>query len=153
MEHSKDNTQRGIALIAVLLVLLLVTGIAVSLMFLTITETGVNSNFRSIQSAYFGAKAGVEEARDRMMASNSNSISTVLPTVAPSTTGGVLYLLNEGNAPGTVQPWTVGNAFVDDELCHEGYTITGLQTQSSVSPDIPCTTLPTSTTWYKTVTS
>src|SRR5712692_4003224 len=145
--------ERGVALLFALLALLLLSAIAAALMFMTTTETSVNYNYRSERVAYFGAKAGVEEVRDRMMAANPASVAALLPAAAPSSTGGVLYLLNEGNAPGSVQPWTQSNAYVDDELCHDGYTLPGLQSQSTVAPDIRCTSVPTGAAWYSTTTS
>jgi len=131
--------------------LVLLSAIAVGLVYLANTETMVNYNYRNEQVAYFAAKAGVEEARDRMMPANANYFGAgAIPIAPPGGVGGVLYLLNEGSAPGTVQPWTLGNAYVDDELCHDGYSLSGLQ---STQPDVRCTTVPSSTGWYTTAAS
>lgn len=147
--HSQDP-EAGVALATALLAIMLLSAIGAGLVFMTNIETLVNYNYRSEHVAYFAAKAGMEEARDRMMVTNSNSINGNLPVSAPSTAGGVLYILNEGNAPGTVRPWTAGNAYVDDELCHDGYALSGL---TSASPDVRCTTVPTGSSWYQTVNS
>ena len=58
--------QEGIALLLCMFSLLLLTGIALGLIYMGDTETRVNDNFRSSQQAYFAARAGLEEARDRM---------------------------------------------------------------------------------------
>jgi Tfp pilus assembly protein PilX len=146
-----------------LLALMVLSAIAVGLVYMTSIETRVNSNYRSEQVAYFAAKAGMEEARDRMMLNGSgnyyfsNLVPNPLPTAVPTDTNqGVLYIVNEGDQPGTVQPWVAGSAYMDDELCHDGYTLSGLPAGTSVpSPDVHCTSsqVPTTTTWYTTTTS
>jgi hypothetical protein len=109
----------------------------------------VNANYRSEEVAFFAAKAGVYEALDRMQQSNAHSIASSLPT----TTNGVLYLINAGSSL-TVQPWTSTNTYVDDELCHEGISIgTWPTTAQILPPDVPCTSVPSTTGWYTTATS
>jgi len=146
----KINQESGVALIFALLALLLLSAIAASLVLMTNAETTVNSNYRRERLADFGAKAGYEEVRDRMMASNPASISASLPATPPPGKNTVLYLLNEGNAPGTVQPWSAGNAYMDDELCHDGYNFPG---QQAVAPDVRCTKPPNGANWWTTVNS
>ncbi len=103
-ENWKNNRERGVALLFALFTLLLISAIAVSLVFMTNTETSVNSNYRMERVSAFAAKAGAEEARDRMVAFNNNA---QLPLTLPPLAGSVLYVLNEGTAPGTVKPWVV----------------------------------------------
>jgi hypothetical protein len=146
--RSKQN-QQGVALIFCLLALMILTAVTASLILMSGTETSVNGNYRTEEIAYFAAKSGVYEALDRMQQSNSSTIAAQIPTVAPSATGGVLYIINAASGQ-TVQPWNTSNTYYDDELCHEGYSITGM---SSAPPDVPCTTLPTGSTWYTTVNS
>jgi Tfp pilus assembly protein PilX len=137
------HRERGIALFFAVFALLLLSGIAATLILSSATDTAINGNYRSEEVAYFGAKSGVEEVRDRMMSTNPNGplpATGLLPTTAASPQ---LYILNEGNQAGTVQPWTLANAYVDDELCHDGYY--GLAT---VPADQRCTTLPAGSTWY-----
>lgn len=148
MQHRVKNSESGVALLSALFAVLLLSAIALGLVYVAGTESQVNYNYRNEQIAYFAAKAGVEEARDRMMPSNANYFGNSLPTSLPSTSGGILYMLNEGNATGTVQPWTIPSTYADDELCHDGYNLGITQMQ----PDLRCTTLPSGT-WYSTVTS
>jgi Tfp pilus assembly protein PilX len=148
MSRSK-NRQHGIALIFCLIALLILTAITTSLVLMSTTDTVVNGNYRSEETAFFAAKAGVYEAMDRMQQSNTNSISALIPT----TTNGVLYITNSGSSL-TVQPWTLTNSYYDDELCHEGITIGSWPTTAQIlPPDVPCTSLPSSTTWHTSVTS
>jgi hypothetical protein len=149
------NSQSGVALFFTIFALFLLTGIAASLIVVSSTETMVNSNYRSEQIIFFAARSGIAEMADRMMSSTASTPVIVPPAVVPSSTGGVLYLINQGALPTTVQPWVVStttspNPYMDDELCHDGYTVAGM---TAAAPDVPCTTLPSGSTWYTTVTS
>ena len=149
MTNRSRNREHGVALLFSLLALLLLTAITASLIMLSGTETLVNYNYRTEEIAFFAAKSGIYEALDRMQQSNATTIAAQIPTSVPSATGGVLYIINAGSSL-TVKPWDITNAYYDDELCHEGYTIAGM---TSASPDVPCTTLPSGSTWYTTVNS
>jgi hypothetical protein len=133
----------------ILFALLILTAVTASLIMFTGTETSVNYNYRTEEISFFAAKSGIYEALDRMQQTNASSISASIPIVPPSATGGVLYIINAGSSL-TVRPWDPTNAYFDNEFCHEGYSIAGM---TATSPDIPCTTVPTGTTWYTTVTS
>jgi len=136
-KHRKSHPERGVALLFALFTLLLLSAIAASLMFMTNTESSVNSNYRSERLSAFAAKAGMEEVRDRMPALNT---AAKLPTTLPPLAGSVLYVLNEGAAPGTVRPWVAGNAYMDDEMCHDFAVVQGQQP----APDVRCTSAPSS---------
>jgi len=136
-KHRKSHPERGVALLFALFALLLLSAIAASLMFMTNTESAVNNNYRSERLSAFAAKAGMEEVRDRMSALNT---AAKLPTTLPPVAGSVLYVLNEGAAPGSVKPWTAGNTYMDDEMCHDFAVVQGQQP----APDVRCTTPPSS---------
>ena len=136
-KHRKRHPERGVALLFALFTLLLLSAIAASLMFMTNTESSVNTNYRSERLSAFAAKAGMEEVRDRMPALNT---AAKLPTTLPPAAGSVLYVLNEGAAPGTVQPWVAGNTYMDDEMCHDFAVVQGQQP----APNVRCTTPPSS---------
>src|ERR1700688_3486751 len=80
--QSKDREQ-GIALLFCLIALLMLTAITTSLILLSGTDTVVNANYRSEETAFFAAKAGIYEALDRMQQSNANSIACNVPTALP----------------------------------------------------------------------
>jgi hypothetical protein len=148
-KSSKRNGERGVGLFLAVFALLLLTGIAAAMLFTSNTETSVDSNYRNEQLAYFGAKAGVEEARARAMTSDPNTIA--LPTVLPTTSvPGVFYIVN--NTLGA-QPWLASNAYADDELCHDGYG-TGSLGLTAMPPDVRCVNtsgnvlLPSGSGWY-----
>src|SRR5579864_6906802 len=140
--RTNRHSERGVALIMVLFVLVLLAAIGMALMFMANTETSINANFRSGQQAYYASKAGLEEGRERLRFGVNNAITP--PTVMPSTltTAGVIYITNP--APGeTVTPWNNNTpAYRDDELCHENYAGLGLP---NTPPDVPCTTTPAGT--------
>jgi hypothetical protein len=135
--HRKSHPERGVALLFALFALLLLSAIAASLMFMTNTETSVNTNYRSERVSAFAAKAGMEEVRDRMPVLNT---AAKLPTTLPPLAGSVLYVLNEGAAPGSVRPWVAGNTYMDDEMCHDFAVVQGQQP----APDVRCTSAPSS---------
>jgi Tfp pilus assembly protein PilX len=160
MTNIQRSSDRGVALLFTLFTLLILSAIAATLVTMASTETTVNSNYRSEETAFFASRAGLYEATDRMMQTNANSIASTIMSatggppfgaVVPSATnGGIVYLINQTSDTGTVAPWNINNKYADTELCHEGYTLAGM---TNATPDVPCTTLPSGSTWYTTVTS
>jgi Tfp pilus assembly protein PilX len=72
---NKHRNQRGVALILAMFALIVVTSIALGMMYLADTETSVDSNFRDEQLSYYAAHAGLEEARDRMRTTAGTGIN------------------------------------------------------------------------------
>ncbi len=163
MERSRKS-ERGVALLFSLFALFLLTAIAVGLIYMTSTDSTVNANYKSDQALYFAAKAGIEEARNRMMVGNPNNLFTcttgpnscLAPPAMPGTSAnGLLYILG-GRTPTTsaVQFYNNPSLYGDNELCHDGYpgmTALGVTPQGS---DVPCSgALPSGSSWYSTTTS
>jgi Tfp pilus assembly protein PilX len=124
-ERSSRDHQHGIALLMVLIALLIIVAITAGAIFLANTETSISANFRDEQLAFFSAKAGIEEARDRMRTMATNTLRTAaLPTTLPGTPGSVLYILNPANGE-TVAPWNGSSSttYPDDEICKETSTV------------------------------
>jgi hypothetical protein len=116
--NSRDH-QRGVALIAALIALLLVAAITAGMIILSNTETNISGNFRDEQTAYFASRGGLSEVRDRMMKAATDSVYANIPTALPGTSGGIMYIINP-LAGETVAPWnTAGNNYPDDEICKE----------------------------------
>src|SRR3954466_5432399 len=96
------RSECGFALFIAIFTLLLITAIAVGMLMLTNTDTNISTNFRDEQTAFFAAKAGLEEVRDRMRINaldptTGNSVSlNFSPLASPS--GGVQVL------PGATTP-------------------------------------------------
>ena len=111
------NSERGIALVVAMLSLLLISVIAVGLMASSNTETSISTNFRDEQVAFFSARGGLDEVRDRMRFGTPNSLYGNLPVTTPGTPNGVLYVTD-----GSSTPWTGSGKYGDTEICKEGVT-------------------------------
>jgi len=133
------NAQKGVAILVCVFALLLLTAAAIALMYSTNTETGVNNNYRQESIAYFAARAGVEEARDRMASSGAAGEipAANLPTAPPDAGGSVLYVLNQGGDPSAPTPTVAGSAYFDDELCHDYFAF-----GAGTAPGVRCGTYP-----------
>jgi hypothetical protein len=144
MRSPGTRQERGVALIAAIIALLLVTAVAGGMILLSNTETNVDANYRDEQVAIFAAKAGLEEARDRLLASNPNPISA--PTALPGSAGGALYITASGVSPWSSSNTKYGVSTYDKEFMSEltaaGLTASGTwyaSTSSSSSYSGPST--------------
>jgi len=122
--------ERGIALLMTIFGLLLLTGIAVAMMYSSDSETMIAVNYRDKQVATYAALSALEEARQRIHPQFGDlSIAGYTPTNIPSTSNGqVLYIINPNTANGetvaSIAPWQyqIGgkvNPYFDAELCQE----------------------------------
>jgi hypothetical protein len=115
------GTERGVALVIALLVLMLITAVGMGMILMSNSETNVSANFRDEQTAYFAAKAGIEEVRDRLRAGAADSLllPTTLGSTLPGAPSGVLYVINPLGSE-TVAPWLItGSNYPDNELAKE----------------------------------
>src|SRR5258708_16058151 len=160
MRKTSRRSQKGVALLLSILALLLLSAVAVTMMYMSATETAISSNFKAEETQYFAARAGHEETRGRMIRGavpySINGLSVgpnppcpadancYLPTALPTAAnGGVVYLLQSGVTTAQLFSPTIGgkaNPAFDDELCHD-YTIGGMA--KSGSPNVPCASVPT----------
>jgi hypothetical protein len=129
--------QRGIALLAVLFTLVMLSVIGLGMMYSTNMESSINSNYRDKQISYYAALAGLQEARERIR----YPYNITPPTSLPSTSfPNVIYIVADA---ATVQPWDPDNPFFDTELCQERTLgLTG-------TPGVPCTEAPAGSDWYQ----
>lgn len=149
----KARGEKGIALLMCIFALLLLTGLALALMFMSDTEQAINNNYRDSERAYFAAMAGLQEARTRMRRPATTQplpawVPTTMPTTAANT--GVTYLLNSDGTT-AVQPWNfvATNQFRDDQICNESFP---LLLTASLGPNLPCVSFPGGN-YYQTVNS
>lgn len=168
LANNKHTKEKGVALLLSILALMLLSAIAVSMMYMSSTESSVSANFKSEETQYFAARAGIEEARDRMIPGLApysinggtavfppcpGSPNCYLPTQLPAAPNGainpgqVVYLLQRGVttdslfnlASTTGCPKGQPGCMVDDELCHD-YAMGAMA--KSAQPNVRCTTLP-----------
>lgn len=164
-----QRSESGFALFIAIFTLLLITAIAAGMLMLTNTDTNISTNFRDEQTAFFAAKAGLEEVRDRMRvnAVNASNVSVSLnngvaaggvqvlpgataPNTAPPMFGSansVTYITNPLNGESDT-PWvTNGTAYPDDEICVEALFAGALNSKAcSGNPPRPQGT----SNWYQT---
>jgi len=135
-----------------MLALMLMTAITVGMVYMASTETSISSNFKAEETAYFAARAGVEEVRDRMLPANPNTIAALLPTAMAGNPGGVLYVVQPGLTLANVTDMTSTNKFKDDELCHDwgNPSTAGVTWQPN---NVPCVDLPAAPGWATTTDS
>ena len=144
--QKNQNSEKGFALLIAIFTLLLLTAIGAGMVAMTNTDTSISANFRDEQTAFFAAKAGIEEVRDRFRSTASNTLagnSYFTTSALPGSNGGVLYITNTNPATAgeVITPWaTTGNPSVypDTELCTE---LTNM--------GVAC---PTGSSWYTTTT-
>lgn len=138
--RTAGNPEAGMALILVLLLLLLVSAIGLGMVYMSNTETSINGNYRDSQVAFFAMRAGLEETRDRMRTNSPWPIAS--PTTMPGTANSILYITNPAGGADVVAPVTAGNAYFDDEMCHESFSGMVL---ANPGTGVPCTVAPPST--------
>src|SRR5260370_181481 len=166
MRMPNRHNEKGIALILSILALLLLSAIAVGMMYMSTTEASINANFKAEETEYFAARAGVEEVRDRMLPSNPNTINNFVPvggvgvcqgnglvtTGLPNTGIGagaaVLYILQNGVTMANVTTGPpAANPLFDDEFCHDFAPFGGM---AATPNNVRCATLPGGAAWYST---
>jgi hypothetical protein len=148
MANTNQNREKGVALMIGLILLLLITALAFGVIVMSNTENAINTNFKSAETAYFAARAGVEEGRNRLLPNqldqNNNPISLAapfLPTAPPDQGGTVLYILNGVTLAQIMTPGTTANPnpYFDDELCHD--IPGGAGGIVPAAPNVRCTTM------------
>jgi len=140
MQRKKTKaSERGFALVIALLTLLLISAILMGMIVASNSETNISANFRDEQTAFFAARAGIEEIRDRLRPGATNTLSTstyftTSPTPLAGAPSGVLYVTNPTNGE-TDTPWlTTGTSYPDDEVCKELTCVGGIPTGAWALP-------------------
>lgn len=144
MLKTNRKREKGFSLLLSLFALMLMSALAIGMVYTSSTETWTSSNYKAEETAYFAARAGVEEARDRMLTSNPNTIAPLLPATMAGTPGGVLYVLQNGVTMANVTNMATNNPLRDDELCHD-WSNAGMNREPA---NVPCQDLPGTPGWY-----
>lgn len=142
---TKRTSQSGAALLLCLLALLLLSSIGIFLYISTGTETRIAANYGNNLDAYYAAKSGLAEVRDRVSypsdptsVPSSGGLADKLPQAIAGNTNGVLYVINR-NTGETVDPTDSTNKYFDDQLCHDF--------NSGVAAGSKCTSSPATPNW------
>ena len=120
------NHESGMALILVLLALLLVSAVGLGMIYMSTTETSINTNYKDTQLAFFAMRGGLEEMRDRMRSDSLQPVPALafplIPANMPGTAANSIVYITNPSAGEVVDPKTFSNQFFDDEFCHEQFT-------------------------------
>jgi len=139
------RNERGIALVTSILALMVLTGIAVGLVYMTSAETLINNNYKTSQQAYDAALAGLQNVRERMTpaVTGSHALLASLPTAMPgSGASSILYVTNPlaSETLNSTVINTASSSYYDKEICTE-LIAQGRATASTCSPTGNSTTV------------
>jgi hypothetical protein len=88
----RKNPEAGVVLLIAIFTLMLVSVVAISLIVAAGTESSLTGNYRSATSGYYAAKAGLEEARGRLLPRNPDYFNSTAPSFVPTAAAGPLAL-------------------------------------------------------------
>ncbi|HET9180777.1 MAG TPA: hypothetical protein VFP59_01485 [Candidatus Angelobacter sp.] len=119
----KKRAQSGVALLLCLFALLLLSAIGIFLYMSSATETHISTNYGSKLDAYYAAKSGLQEVRDRVSYTSApnqpaGGLADRLPKDIAGNPHGVLYIVNSSGGE-NVNPADPSNRYFDDQLCHD----------------------------------
>jgi hypothetical protein len=143
---SRRKTERGAALLLVMFAIMLVSGLGVLMYFSSGTESRIDANYGGGLNAYYAARFGLEEVRDRARysafgAPSAGGIAELLPTDIAGNPNGVLYILNPANGE-NVDPTAINNRYFDNQLCHDFNSGVPHGTNCTVTPAVGGWNLP-----------
>src|SRR5438309_6360250 len=93
-KNDRKHSQTGVALVIALFTLMLISVVATALILMAGTQAAVKGNYKSSIHAFYDAKAGLEEARGRLWASNPNAIVGCVFPGGNMPIGRVCYITN-----------------------------------------------------------
>jgi hypothetical protein len=127
-----DFGERGIALLLALIIILILSGLAASLVLLTDSQVRLGQTAQAQGRVFFAALGGLEEARGRMNVSAPDTISASLPSSITQ----VLYIVNSTSSD-PVQPTNLSSPYYDTEYSTEfpgGFASASVSTINSDQP-------------------
>lgn len=140
---SQSQSERGFALLVTIFGLLLLTAVAMAMIFSADSETMIAVNYRDKNSGSYSAFSGLQEARQRMQPV-SGDLATLVTATPTTSNAQVLYIINPSNGE-TVAPWDPNNPYFDTELCQEN--MLGVSGTHGVA--CPTSAIPAGNTWYQ----
>ncbi len=113
--NHQPRSERGVALLTALIVLLLISAAGAIIMFMSGGESSLVGNQRAYTVAWDAAVSGLEEARARLSVTDPNFISSPATSITfPAATGDVLYILNNPAGDFTVNDVTNSSSLYYD---------------------------------------
>ena len=139
-QFDRSRRERGVALLIAIFALLLISVVGIALIVSSGTDSALARNYRSSSSAYYASLAGIEEARGRLLATDSNPI--VLPATPMDLTQ-VVYIINPLNGEAVVpQNTSDPTTYPDNEYKQEFGVDVGARTVTPVNSVSPVAGLP-----------
>jgi hypothetical protein len=144
MVKAKGRNERGMALLLVLFALMLLSAIGLCMVLASNTETRIDANYGSSLRAYYSARSGLEEVRDRIKFPSTSptspgGLADLLPQDVAGNANGVLYVLNPAGGE-IVDPANPSSPYFDDQLCHD-------YNSGVIAKDAKCTVVPGTQNW------
>jgi Tfp pilus assembly protein PilX len=140
LRRSKAKTERGIALITTLLLLLLLTGISITMVLSVSSDMLVNGYYRDFRGSFYASDSGLNLARQSMLAGVTNVVPAVFDPVTPpipSTTASTVASNVYGNYSGSNAPYSL-NTGGGANSWPEKFTLT--KATLTAAPGSPTTT-------------
>jgi hypothetical protein len=115
------RTEKGIALLIAIFILLLISVVAIALIVSSGTESALAGNYRSSTGVYYAALAGLEEVRGRLLVTDPNAFATtnlanfLPPPGTDLAIGDAYYLINPFGGE-SITPWDSASAYPDNEF-------------------------------------
>src|SRR6478672_13003356 len=103
------RNENGIALIITMFLMAALSALAVSLMFLSQTETSASRNYKTMLQARYAGEAGMHKALNYLM---SDTFTATIPTTYSSLTAGT-YPVQYGGADVTLKDTSASSNYPD----------------------------------------
>jgi len=131
------RTEKGIALLISIFMLLLISVVAIALIVSSSTETALAGNYRASTGVYYAALSGLEETRARLLSKNPDAFKTTntsnfLPSGTALNMGDTYYLINPVGGE-AITPWDSASTYPDNQFGSE-FGTSGFPSPTSPSP-------------------
>src|SRR5437899_11249745 len=92
----RNSTEKGVALLIAMFALLLISGLALALVYMAGNETFIANNFKSNSNALYAAYDGIEEGRGRLSTGHPQSLAPLINGLPGGVMlpGQAVYILN-----------------------------------------------------------
>src|SRR5713101_5380721 len=117
----RNSTEKGVALLIAMFALLLISGLALALVYMAGNETFIANNFKSNSKAFYAAYDGIEEGRGRLSTGHPQSLAPLINALPGGVMlpGQAIYILNPAGPGDAVNPRAPGSPYFDSEYQQE----------------------------------
>src|SRR5712692_2766372 len=121
MKVHRNSKEKGVALLIAMFALLLISGLALALVYMAGNETFIANNFKSNSKAFYAAYDGIEEGRGRLSTGHPQSLAPLINALPGGVMlpGQAIYILNPAGPGDAVNPRAPGSPYFDSEYQQE----------------------------------